>query len=235
MIILLEESKYTGITLASVQKHCSSALKVIVTDNADSYLDDNTSLTDPVFLIRGDSVKVANSTFEKQLLEAMRENTKYFSVGKKFPGAYLKNKYFKAYEISGIMNWKTTFDTDVMLVNPRQYCEHRNGNIWNMKQDLKVSLMSYGLNAKDDCLMTEIMEPYMMLKRNIWLTQNAGLVNFSNQIIESSSVESFLLMPFEVLHEYTNNINVDISEIVAHKVSQSKLLLGKIKESMINV
>jgi hypothetical protein len=235
MIILLEKNKYLEITLASIERHCSSALEVIVTDNVDSYIDENTSLTDPVFFIRGSSVKIVNSTFEKQLLQAMQENTRYFSVGKKYPGAYLKNTYYKAYEISGITDWKTAFDTDVMLVNPRQYSEHRNGNIWDMKQDLKVSLMSYGLNAKDDCLMPEIMESYMMLKRNVWLTQNAGLVNFSNEIIESSGIESFLLMPFELLHTYTNNIDVDISEIVESKVAQSKLLLGNIKESMLNV
>lgn len=235
MILLLEDNKYLEITLESIKKTCSSALTIVVTDSVDGFIDENTHLTEPVFFIRGESIKIINTTFEKQLHDAMQQNAEYFSVSKQYPGVYLSKLFYKAYDIAEIPDYKTKFDTDVMLINPRKYAEHRNSDIWKMKQNSKVSLLSYGLNAKDDCLMTQIMSPYQLLKRNVWFHRNAGIVNFSKDVINANNIESYILMPFDLLNTYTSKVKVDVSDIIGYKATQSNLLFGKIKESMINV
>jgi hypothetical protein len=198
MIILLEEGKYLEVTLESIKRNCSSALTVITTDSVDAFMDENSHLTDPVFFIRGSSIKIINCEFEKQVHTLIQKNVEYFSVAKQFPGAYYSKSFHKAYELSGVTDYNTIFDKDVMLVNPQNYVKHRNGNIWEMKKSSKVSLLPYSLNAKDDFLMTQIMEPYFMLKKNIWFHCNTGLLNFSLEIINSNEIDSYVLMPFDL-------------------------------------
>lgn len=234
MIILIEKNKYTDITLASVAHCCSPAVHTIVTDNVDTYFDENTDLEEPVFFLRGDSVKIVTDKFEQQV-RAELQDLIYFGITKQFPGAYFQKSFHRAYELDGIADYVTRFDTDVMLVNPRHYREHRNSNIAELKRDKKVSLMPYNLNSKDDYLMTQIMEPYKMLKQNVWYHQHAALLNFSEQIITADNIESAVLMPFDMLHQYTHNTGIDLEQHIADKARASDNLFGNIREALIHL
>jgi len=231
MIILLEESKYTDITLSSAKQFLSDQATLIVTDNADLFLDENPDLLGPVFMIRGTSVKIFNHMFEHHAREQIKQGIGYFSIGKKYPGAYFRKSYGRAYELDGIPNYATVFDTDVMLIDPVMYCKHRHDDVLTMKEKSDVTLMCYNLNSKDDYLMTHIMDPYDMLKQNVWSHCCAGLINFSESIIHQDDVESCVLMPFDLL--YSHSANTDIHKVVTHKQQKSESLFGKIKQEMV--
>ncbi len=231
MIILLEENKYTDITLASIASHCETGTQTVVTDNIDLFMDENEDLTEPVFFIRGESIKIVTDQFDN-FIESELKKLKYFSLAKQYPGAYFKKSFSKAYELCGIEDYATCFDTDVMLVNPVHYRQHRNSDIALLKQQEKVSLMLYNLNAKDDFLMTQIMDAYNLLGKNIWFHEKAGVINFSLDIINANDVESYVLMPFELLHQYTNGSGIDLEYQIAHKANMAQELFGKIKKAM---
>jgi hypothetical protein len=232
MIILLEESKYTDITLASIAAHCSTGMQTIVTDNVDMFVDENTHLTDPMFVIRGDSIKILTDQFEK-FVQSELTDLKYFSLAKQYPGAYFKDSFPEAYKLSGISNYAKCFDTDVMLINPEHYRVYKNADIISLKDQGNVSLMFYNLNAKDDFLMTQIMGSYHMLEKNIWYHKKAGLINFSIDIITIDDVESCVLMPFDLLNSYTKGTGIDLENNISRKAEMSKELFGKIKETML--
>jgi hypothetical protein len=231
MIILIQENQYTDITISSAKQVIADQDQIIVTDNTDLFLDQNPDILDPVFILRGDSVKIFSDQFQKQIADHIQQGIGYFSLGKHYPGAYFKNAYSRAYELDGIKNYATRFDTDVMLVDPAGYRQHRDGDIVKMKAAGNVTLMSYNLNAKDDYLMTQIMEPYDMLKQNVWAHCCAGLINFSQDIIRAKGIESAVLMPFDLLQPHT--AGTDIHQIVTHKHQQSQDLFGKIKQEMV--
>lgn len=231
MIILLEENNYTDITLASIAAHCKSGTQTVVTDNIDLFVDENEHLTEPVFFIRGESIKIVTEQFDN-LIKSELNDLKYFSLAKQYPGAYFKKSFSRAYQLCGIEDYATCFDTDVMLVNPVHYRQHRNSDIVSLKHEEKVTLMHYNLNAKDDFLMAQIMDAYHLLGKNIWFHKKAGLINFSLDIINANDVESYVLMPFELLHQYTNGSGIDLECQIAHKANMAQELFGKIKKAM---
>lgn len=232
MIILLEENEYTKVTLASITSNCSSDITTIVTDNIDQFVEDNIEVTEPIFSMKGKSLKIVTKRLEA-FLKTEINNLKYYSVGKQYPGAYFKKSFGQAYELSNLGNYITCFDKDVMLINPAQYRIHKDDDLLTCKARGDVTLLPYNLNAKDDFLMTQIIDPYPMLKKNVWFHTQAAMINFSLDIINVDDIDSCVLMPFDLLDTFTRDSGIDIAQQISYKALVSSNLFGKIKGAMI--
>jgi hypothetical protein len=232
MILLIENGPYSQITMVSAQKNCSDQVVIQPTDNATEYLEANSTLTDPVFLIRGNtSVKIITSEFEK-IVMAEINSLVYYKLGKVHVGAYMKSGYEKAYVAAGFPDYATTFDYDIMLIDPVEYCDHKHTDILELKKQNKVDLLPLTLNAKDDPIMLEIAEPWNMLTHNVWASSTAGVINMSLGLICKDDVDSAVMFPFDLLHQYTDGTGLAIESIVKHKADTSLKLFGKIKQKL---
>jgi hypothetical protein len=233
MILLIETGQYSDITVRSAEENCSKDVTILVVDSVESYLASVDRSRTPVFLIRGDdSVKLVTSNFE-EMLKSEIETLIYYKLGKKFPGAYLKGSNSKAYIAAGYSDYATTFDYDVMLVDPSQYSLARDTSTVELKKQLKVELLPLYLNFKDDPVVLDITEPWSMLTCNVRSCVHAGVINMSLSMICKDDVDSAVMFPFELLNKYTIDSNHPIRDIVYKKTELSNRLFGKIKQEMI--
>jgi hypothetical protein len=233
MILLIESGPYSDITVQSAEEHCSKDVDIVVVDSVESYLVSATDSSPPVFLIRGnDSVKLITANFE-QMVKSELETLIYYKLGKVFPGAYLKDSNSRAYIAAGYTDYATTFDYDVMLVDPVQYSLTRGTSTIELKKQLKVELLPLYLNFKDDPVVLDITEPWSMLTSNARACVHAGVINMSLSMICKDDVDSAVMFSFELLNKYTIDCVYPIRDIVYKKTELSNKLFGKIKQEMI--
>jgi hypothetical protein len=230
MNFLIEKNPWDYITLKSIQKNCSADIVPIIVDNVEMYLDEIDN-NDPVFFVRGNSVKIVTDKFERFLNESLFD-LPAMKFNKQYPGAYIKQGYSNAYKWDGIKLVEKSFDTDVMIVRPKKYRELRNASSIQLKEKKLAALLVNNLNAKDDYLITTIVEPYDLLRRNVWIKNKAGLINLSIDAITDDSIECALGYPFEILLEYVDD-NFPFIDNIKNKINLTEQLCGKIRQVMI--
>lgn len=231
MKFLIEKNPWDYITINSIKASCSAEIEPIIVENVEMYLDEIDN-DDPVFFVRGHSVKIITDKFEKILNDSLHD-LPAMKVNKLYPGAYIKAGYSDAYKWDGILLVEKSFDTDVMIVRPKKYRELRNVLTYEAKDKKLAKLLVNNLNAKDDYLITTIVEPLDLLRRNVWMSTKAGLINLSLDAITDDSIECAIGYPFEILLKYVDDTFPYI-ENIKNKVQAAEQLCGKIKQVMIN-
>lgn len=221
MKLLIEKSNHSDITVKSIKKNCINTTYIVL-DDVIEYLDSDEALKDEiVFVLRGDTIKILTKRFER-LIAKILPSCNNIMLSRMYPGAYIKKGYDEAYKWNNIDN-PHDYDHDVALINVDHY---QNTN----PSGRTISLLPYNLNAKDDDVALKIVEPYMMLKRNAWISKYAGLINFSESQALNNNVNAAIMYPYDILSPYVGRAKQYKS--VKYKAKVLTENFGKIKRLM---
>lgn len=231
MNIIIEDNKNVIVTLKSIEENFPKASPIVVSC-AEKYIEDNVeNLSNPSLVLKGTSVKVVTGQL-KSLVESVSKDLDSFAVGKKYPGAFAKDGYHKAYKWAGIKDPLNEYDMDVLLINPKKYLECRDDDLFKLFADKKAKFLPYTMNAKDDFLMVDLIENPMMMGRNVSMTKHAGIINLSLDCICSGRVvDTCVLYPFDILYKYTKGSDLEIAPYIEDKAVLFETMMGKIKEA----
>lgn len=222
MKLLIETNEHIAITIKSIEKNCKN-IPYVVIENVDLYLRSKEAFEDKhVFILRGNSIKILTRKFET-LIDKMLPHAKGLMLSRKYPGAYIKKGYDEAYRWNNISN-PEEYDHDVALINVDYYQSTE-------PSERVVDLLPYNLNAKDDFVSLKIVQPYVMMKKNAWMTKHAGVLNFSEEIALNHSVDAAIMYPYDVLSKYVGR-----KKQYAPIKEKAKILtenFGKIKKLMV--
>jgi len=222
MRILIEESDHIDITIKSIKKNCKNIEWNVIDKGPLNLTTYTTYRDDHVFIVRGPSIKIFTKKFE-YYVNQMIPLSSAIMLSKLYPGAFIKEGYEKAYKWNGIDN-PDEYDHNVALVNVKQFNESIT--------ESDIQLLPYNLNAKDDSVAVKIVEPWVMLRRNAWITKYAGLLNFSEELALQNNVNAAIMFPYDILSQYVGRKKIynpikEKSKLLKENFGNLKMLMVK--------